>query len=234
MSDSEPETVPATGWPALRAALTRRPSRGQWIAAVLLLCLGFGVAAQVRVTQQDALAAARTSDLVRILDDLSAQRERLSAEEARLRATLSDLESGADQAQAAREATRERLETLRILAGSTAVTGPGVILTLSDRDGVLQASDLLDAVQELRDAGAEAIAVDGERVVVTTAFTDSADGIVVGDTVVRSPYVIEAIGPPDTLATGLSFPGGVLESVREAGAHGVVTSRESVQIPPVQ
>ena len=60
---------------------------------MLLLCLGFGVAAQVRVTQQDALAAARTSDLVRILDDLSAQRERLSAEEVRLRATLSDLES---------------------------------------------------------------------------------------------------------------------------------------------
>ncbi len=132
------------------------------------------------------------------------------------------------------EATRERVETLRILAGSTAVTGPGVILTITDRDGVLQASDLLDAVQELRDAGAEAIAVDGERIVVTTAIVDSADGIVVGDTVVRSPYVIEAIGPPDTLATGLSFPGGVLESVREAGANGIVTSRESLQIPAAE
>ena len=234
MSQAKPETTRPTGWPALRAALTRRPSRGHWIAAVLLLCLGFGVAAQVRVTQQDALAAARTSDLVRILDDLSAQRELLSAEEVRLRATLSDLESGADQAQAAREATRERVETLRILAGSTAVTGPGVILTISDRDGVLQASDLLDAVQELRDAGAEAIAVDGQRVVVTTALVDSADGIVVGDTVVQSPYVIEAIGPPDTLATGLSFPGGVLESVREAGAHGVVMTQEALQIPAVE
>ena len=114
------------------------------------------------------------------------------------------------------------------------MTGPGVILTITDRDGVLQASDLLDAVQELRDAGAEAIAVDGERVVVTTALVDSADGIVVGDTVVQSPYVIEAIGPPDTLATGLSFPGGVLESVREAGAHGVVMSQESLQIPAVE
>jgi uncharacterized protein YlxW (UPF0749 family) len=234
MSQAEPETTRPTGWPALRAALTRRPSRGQWIAAVLLLCLGFGVAAQVRVTQQDALGAARTSDLVRILDDLSAQRERLSAEEVRLRATLSDLESGADQAQAARDATRERIETLRILAGSTAVTGPGVVLTISDRDGVLQASDLLDAVQELRDAGAEAIAVDGERVVVTTALIDSADGIVVGDTVVRSPYVNEAIGPPDTQATGLSIPGGVLESVREAGAHGVVMSQETLQIPATE
>ena len=234
MSQLESESTRPTGWSAVRAALTGRPSRGQWIAAVLLLCLGFGVAAQVRVTQEDALAAARTSDLVRILDDLSAQRERLSAEEVRLRATLADLETGVDQAQAAREATRERVETLRILAGSTVVVGPGVVLTIADREGALQASDLLDAVQELRDAGAEAIAVDGERVVVTTAIIDSAEGIVVGDAVVQSPYVIEAIGPPDTLASGLSFPGGVLESVREAGAQGVVSRRDSLQIAPVE
>ena len=221
------------GWAALKGAFTQRPSRGQWIVAVLLFGLGFGVAAQVRTTQEDALSAARTSDLVRILDDLSEQRERLGSEEVRLRGALSDLESGADQAAAAREATQQRVETLRVLAGTTPVTGPGVILTISDRDHQLTAADLLDAIQELRDAGAEAIAVDDERVIVTTAVVDTADGIAVGGTVVRTPYVFEAIGPPDTLASGLAFPGGVLESVREAGAHGVVVRRESLQIPAV-
>ncbi|HEX5017191.1 MAG TPA: DUF881 domain-containing protein [Actinomycetes bacterium] len=232
--DDSNGNAPPTGWAAIKAAVTRRPSRGQWIVAVLLLCLGFGVAAQVRTTQQDALAAARTSDLVRILDDLSEQRERLSAEEVRLRATLSELESGADQAAAAREAARERAETLRILAGVTPVSGPGVSLTITDPDAQLDASDLLDAVQELRDAGADAIAVDGERVVVQTAIVDSAEGIVVGDTVLESPYQIDAIGPSDTLATGLSFPGGVLESVREAGANGTVARRESLLIPEIE
>ena len=78
---TEPKHPDCTGWSAVRHALSQRPSRAQWIVAVLLFGLGFGLAAQVRTTQQDALAAARTSDLVRILDDLSSQRERLGAEE---------------------------------------------------------------------------------------------------------------------------------------------------------
>jgi uncharacterized protein YlxW (UPF0749 family) len=231
--DNETARHTPTGWAALGAALSRRPSRGQWIVAILLLALGFGVAAQVRTTQQDALAAARTSDLVRILDDVSSQRDRLGAEELRLRETLSDLQSGADQAAAAREAAKERAETLRILAGVTPVVGPGISLTVSDPDGQLDAAALLDAVQELRDAGAEAIAINNARVVVQTAIVDTADGIAVGHTVVHSPYRIDAIGPSETLSAGLSFPGGVLESVREAGASGAVMRVTSLQIPAV-
>lgn len=223
-----------TGWAALRTALTRPPTRGQWIVAALLFCLGIGVAAQVRTTQQDALETARTSDLVRILDDLSSQRERLGSEELRLRDTLSDLQSGADQAEAARQAANERAETLRVLAGVTPVTGPGVTLTISDEQGQLDAAALLDSVQELRDAGAEAIAIDGQRVVVQTAVLDSPDGITVGGEVVAAPYVVDAIGPTDTLASGLSFPGGVIESVREAGADATVARRDAVQVPAVE
>jgi uncharacterized protein YlxW (UPF0749 family) len=199
--------------------------------AVLLFGLGFGLAVQVRTTQEDSLEAARTSDLVRILDDLAAQRDRLTAEEARLRATLVDLQSSADQAQAAREATRERIDSLLILSGQVPVTGPGVALTISDQDGVLEATDLLDAVQELRDAGAEAISIDGQRVVAETALTDTAEGIAVGGEVVESPYQVLAIGPPGTLAAGLSFPGGVEESIREAGATSAVVEREEIVIP---
>jgi uncharacterized protein YlxW (UPF0749 family) len=223
-----------TGWPAIREVLSRRPSRGQWVVALLLFGLGFGVAVQVSTTQQDALSAARTSDLVRILDDLGAQRDRLAAEEARLQATIAELESSADQSQAAREASRERLQNLRILAGVVPVTGPGVTLTVSDPEGRLESGDYLDAVQELRDAGAEAISVDGERVVATTAIVDTPDGITVGDTVLSSPVEIRAIGDPDTLAAGLSFPGGVLESVRETGAEGTVVERDVVDIAAIE
>ena len=223
-----------TGWAAIREVLSRRPSRGQWVVALLLFGLGFGVAVQVSTTQQDALSAARTSDLVRILDDLGAQRDRLAAEEARLQATIAELETSADQAQAAREASRERLQNLRILAGVVPVTGPGVTLTVTDPEGRLESGDYLDAVQELRDAGAEAISVDGERVVATTAIVDTPDGIAVGDTVLSSPVEIRAIGDPDTLAAGLSFPGGVLESVRETGAEGTVVERDVVDIAAIE
>ena len=222
------------GWGAIKAALSQRPSRGQWIVALLLFGLGFGLAVQVSTTQEDALSAARTSDLVRILDDLGAQRERLASEETRLEATIAELESGVDQAQAARAATKERLQNLRILAGVVPVAGPGVALTVIDPDGVLEAGDVLDAIQELRDAGAEAISVDGERVIATTAIVDTPDGVQVGDTTITSPIEIKAIGDPDTLAAGLSFPGGVLESVREAGAQGVVVESDRISIAAIE
>jgi uncharacterized protein YlxW (UPF0749 family) len=232
-TDVRDATTAPHDWAAIRAALIRPPSRGQWVVALLLLMLGFTLAVQVQTTQQDALGSARTSDLVRILDDLSAQRERLSAEESRLRANLAALVSGADQAQAAREATRERLESLRVLAGTVPVHGPGVVVTVTDPQGVLDSGDLLDAVQELRDSGAEAIAIDGVRVVATTPLVDTPEGIAVGDQVVDAPYEITAIGDPDTLAAGLSFPGGVVESVREAGASTAIVERQEVRIDAV-
>jgi uncharacterized protein YlxW (UPF0749 family) len=203
------------------------------VVALLLFGLGFGLAVQVSSTQQDALSAARTSDLVRILDDLAVQRERLAAEETRLQATIADLESSADQAQAARAATKERLQNLRILAGIVPVEGPGVTLTIVDPDDVMEAVDILDAVQELKDAGAEAISVDGERLIATTAIVDTPDGVKVGDTVIESPIEMKAIGDPSTLSAGLSFPGGVLESVREAGAQGVVVESDSLSIAAI-
>ena len=235
MATSEPPSPEESdkGWAAITAAITRRPSRAQWIVGVLLFGLGFGLAVQVSNTQQDALSAARTTDLVRILDDLGAQRERLATEQTRLEATLADLESSADQAQAARAATKERLRDLRILAGTVPVLGPGVTVTILDPDGNLAAGDILDAVQELRDAGAEAISVDGERVIATTAIVDTPEGVKVGETVVVSPIEIKAIGDPRTLGAGLSFPGGVLESVREAGAQGVVVEGDAVAIAAI-
>lgn len=202
--------------------------------ALLLFGLGFGLATQVRTTQQDALSGARTSDLVRILDDLSAQRDRLAAEETQLQATISDLKTSADQSQVARDASKERLQNLRILAGVVPVTGPGVTVVIADPESLLEASDVLDAIQELRDAGAEAISVDGGRVVATTAVVDAPEGIAVGDTVLISPIEIKAIGVPGTLAAGLSFPGGVIESVREVGAEAIVVERDVVDIDAVE
>lgn len=233
-TDPTPTEDSPSGWVAISRSLTKRPSRGQWVVAVLLFGLGFGLAVQVSTTQEDALSAARTSDLVRILDDLGAQRERLASEATRLEESIADLESSADQAQAARAATRERVQNLRILAGVVPVVGPGVTVTIVDPDGDLVAGDILDAVQELRDAGAEAISVDGERVVATTAIVDTAEGVKVGDTIVTSPIEIKAIGDPATLAAGLSFPGGVLESVSEAGAQGVVVEDEGVSIEAIE
>ncbi len=224
------EATTPDGWSRMREALRLDPSRGQFVVAVLLLMLGFALAVQVQSTQDSGLTNARTSDLVRILDDLGEQRERLTAEASRLEATLQELQTGADQAGAARDAARERLETLGILAGTLPAQGPGVELTVSDPTGDVMAADLLDAVQELRDAGAEAIQIDQVRVVGSTSIIDSPQGIIIDGELVAAPYAVSTIGDPPTLASALAIPGGVIESLTEAGARPSVTESADVRI----
>ena len=214
----------------LKDAFLSRPTRGQVVVAILFCALGFAFAVQVQSTQEDALTTARTSDLVRILDDLGEQRERLAGETASLEATLDDLRTGADRESAARQEARERLETLGILSGTVPAVGPGIVLTVSDPEGAVDAADLLDAVQELRDAGAEAIQINDVRVVGSTSFIDSSDGIVIDGEVATPPYLIRAIGDADTLSSALAIPGGVLEGLAESGAQATVAEGTRVAV----
>jgi uncharacterized protein YlxW (UPF0749 family) len=214
----------------LKDALVSRPTRGQVVVAILFCALGFAFAIQVQSTQEGALNAARTSDLVRILDDLGEQRERLAGEAASLQATLDELRTGADRESAARQEARERLETLGILAGTVPAVGPGIVLTVSDPEDAVDAADLLDAVQELRDAGAEAMQINDVRIVGSSSFIDSSDGIVIDGEVVAEPYLIRAIGDPDTLASALAIPGGVIEGLSESGARAVVAEGTRVAV----
>ena len=105
-------------------------------------------------------------------------------------------------------------------------------LIARDLDGGIEAADLLDAVQELRDAGAESIEISGQRVVVNTWFADPGEsgGVLVSGTLVSSPYTILAIGDAETLATALQIPGGVADSARTAGADVAIDQRDSLDI----
>ena len=124
---------------------------------------------------------------------------------------------------------------LGILAGTLAARGPGVELTISDVEGQVGADVLLDALQELRDAGAEAIEVStvtgpAVRVVASTSLVDVEGGVEVDGTRLVSPYRFRVIGESRTLAAALDIPGGVLDVLRQREAQGVVTQRSSVLI----
>jgi uncharacterized protein YlxW (UPF0749 family) len=90
---------------------------------------------------------------------------------------------------------------------------------------------LLDTVQELRDAGAEAIEISGVRIVAPTAFTGAARAIVISRQTVRPPYVVTAIGDPSTLAEAMRIPGGVVDSLAAHGGASVrITEKGSISI----
>jgi uncharacterized protein YlxW (UPF0749 family) len=229
----------------LRAVLRPRLRRVDVAVAVLLGILGFAAAVQVRSTQDEGvLASARQEDLVRILDDLTSRSARLRQEVSSLTATRERLTSGSGQEAAAIAEARRRAQVLGVLTGTVAARGPGVLLTVTDPEGKVGADILLDAVEEMRDAGAEAIEVEGSadpsgngaaagpavRVVASTAFVDADGGVRVGGTLLRAPYRFSIIGDPATIAAALAIPGGVVDNVEQAGGAAVVARRTALLV----
>ena len=193
--------------------------RRQVVVGLICVLLGFAVVGTAQTNDTTGvLATARESDLIQILDDLTQRRSRLEDETRALVSARDQLLSGSPEQVIAQ--TRARVDALSVLAGTVPVYGPGITVRLDDPQGVLDASVLLDTVQELRDAGAEAIDINGRRVVVNTWFADGrTSGISVSGITVRAPYVITAIGEGDTMAAALRIPGGVADAVNAAGAH---------------
>lgn len=233
--ESHPEDR-GIGRARLLAALRAKPSRGQLVAGVLCALLGFAVAVQVRANQDEGLSGLRQTDLVRILDDVTQRASRLQAEARDLEDTKAKVSGGSSGSLAALEEARQRSQTLGILAGTLAAEGPGIELTISDPEGKVGADVLLDALQELRDAGGEAFeigGVDGDRVrvIASTYISDGDDGgIVVDGVALQSPYRIRVIGDSRTLAGALDIPGGVLDVLSQSKAQGSVTQRAVVAI----
>ncbi|WP_432573102.1 DUF881 domain-containing protein [Kineococcus sp. SYSU DK005] len=226
--------APRSPWRRLWHAGRPRATRGQLLAGLLCAALGFGVVAQVRQNDAAGLGELRQSDLVRILDDTGERGDRLAEEVRQLEATREELTAGSDSAEAAARAARRRAEEYGLLAGTVPATGPGVVATVDDPAGAVRAASFVSLVQELRDAGAEAVQIGPVRVVASTAFEDPGagrgPGVLVDGTALAPPYEVRAIADPATLSTALDIPGGVRESLRQLGAQLSVSTPERVEV----
>ena len=228
----EPPSGPGATWRRIGAALRARPGRGQAVAALLCGVLAFAVVAQAHTTSAtNGVTAARPQDLLTILSDLQGRADRLRGQVADLQVTQARLAGGSAGTSAALAEARQRAQTLGILTGTLAARGPGVVLTVTDPRGSVRADVLLDAVEELRDAGAEALQLSGVRIVASTALVDAPGGIKIDATTVHQPYRLIAIGDPRTLESALGIPGGVLDTVAsQSGAHATVTTSPSLAV----
>lgn len=239
-ADDRHEVVPDTGRQRLRAALwPPRVSRAQLIVALLLCVLGLGLAIQVRsASDTGALRGARQEDLVRILTELDDRTQRLEDEKRSLETQRSELETSSNQAEEARKQTEQKAQQLGVLAGTVAAQGPGITLTISDPKGGVQADSLLDTLQELRAAGAEAIQINDVRVVADTYFTQGARGVEIDGRKVSQPYRFKVIGNPQDLEPALNIPGGVVQTLEKEQAKADVVRSQKIVVdtlrPPKQ
>jgi uncharacterized protein YlxW (UPF0749 family) len=222
------------------AATPRSGGRRSWHGAyaligVLLAILGFAIAVQVHQNSgYGSLSNLPEDDLIGILDNQNNRAERLRDQIAQLQEDLNRLQNSGDRNAAAQQQAKAEAEALGVLLGTLAATGPGITVKVTDPQHKLQAEDVLDIVEELRGAGAEAIQIGPVRVSTSTSFTDQ-DGEVAADGKTLSrPYTLSAIGGATTLETALNIPGGVAAAVRADGGELTVKEHSRLSITVVR
>lgn len=203
-----------------------RPGRGQFVVGLALFLTALLVVLTLRSqADQPEFGNARQADLIQLLDNVTAETRRLEDQIAELEAAREELVNGADRDAAARAEAERRLTQAQILAGTAAVEGPGIEIRIEDPGGNVTADLLLDAVEELRDAGAEVIQINDQvRLVQRSHFgTDSQGRPTVDNVTLRAPYVLDVIGDPATLEAGARFRGGLVSEVEGERVGGRVT-----------
>lgn len=217
------------------------PSRTVFGVLAVLLCLllGVAIATQVRQTDSgDSLDTARPADLLILLDSLQQREAALNIEVADLQRTLAQLQASGSSDQAAIENARTRLAALSILIGTVAATGPGVTLTIADPAQGVAPETMLDVINELRAAGAEAMEIRGQRngqqisvrIGVDTWVVGSPGALTVDSAVMGPVYSVLAIGDPPTLAAAMNIPGGAMDSIERVGGTMVVQQSDRVDV----
>jgi uncharacterized protein YlxW (UPF0749 family) len=215
------------------------PRRGRTVfgALAVLLCvlLGVAIATQVRQTNSgDSLDTARPADLLVLLDSLRQREATLSTEVAELERTLTALQASGSSDQAAIQNAQARLAALSILIGTVGATGPGVTVRIEDPGPGVAPQAMLDVLDELRAAGAEAIQIgDGHQAVragVDTWIVGAPGTLTVDGKILMPPYSVLAIGDPPTLAAAMNIPGGAVDSVKRVGGTMSVQQGDKVDI----
>jgi uncharacterized protein YlxW (UPF0749 family) len=225
----------------LSGVLRRGRSQLMFGALGALLCVLLGIAIVTQVRQNDSgdsLETARPADLLVLLDSLQQREAALNTEVADLQRTLASLQASGSSEGAAIENAQARLAALSILIGTVAATGPGVTLTIEDAAPGVAPETMLDVINELRNAGAEAIEIRGGegdpkvsvRVGVDTWVVGAPGALEIDRQTLNPPYTVVAIGDPPTLAAAMNIPGGAMDSVERVGGTMVVQQSDRVDV----
>lgn len=207
-------------------------NENRWILPVSVLSLVVGLMTAMAIVGQ-----ANRSNRVTLLDndartrlslgtlDLSADNEKLRSEIKVLRENNTRLEEAVASNSDSAAELNESLKATKAAAGLTEVEGPGVTVTLRDSTQapsealdvsgqIIHDTDVLRVINELRNAGAEAISVNNRRVGLGTNVRCVGTTILVDESRIASPVVIRAIGEADTLFGGINLPGGILSELK--------------------
>ena len=208
------------------------------ILGIMCLILTIGICVQIKTVNNNGITTSSNKEINNLKTQVLKMKEKyedsyskLEKAQAELEKTRKNITNNNEQL----KSLEEELKKYNVLLGTTEVTGPGVTITLTDADPkdpikffvdskelVIHNTDVLEVVNELKNAGAEAIEVNGQRIVESTAISCDGNVIAINGEKVSSTFVINAIGLPERLAT-LKRPGSYLETELEGKAHIITT-----------
>lgn len=207
---------------------TLTPDRRTWWATLFLLCailgamLGLSVRTQNVKQQQEKIASQQGSEvLIKANADLQRRVAQLQKDNGQL------VKSAPSDTDRMRQLSKD-LQKAQFLAGLTDVKGPGVIVTLNDSKkpavamppgfappNIIHDTDIAAFVNELKASGAEAISVNGQRIVAVSPIRCVGPTIMVNFTPQAPPFIIKAIGDAKTLKAGIELPGGAITPIHD-------------------
>ncbi len=196
--------------------------------AILFVLIGMLIFAQFRSESalRSARVAASGTDRAVLISGLVDANLKLREEVDSLRAKLAELERQGGSL----VVMVEELNRLKLITGTSEVSGPGITLTLSSP---VSATELQDMVNELKNSGAKAIALNGQRLIVSSAIVGTEAGIAVDGILLSRPFVFQVLGDPDTLRVALTRKGGMLASLQAAhpGFQAEIADAQTLVIP---
>jgi len=177
--------------------------------AMLIGLLAVGqLNSQARPIEISRLSATELSTLI---ETLTARNRELRSGLADIREQLRQYEVSGPQGESALQVSREDLRRITALGGLAAVDGQGILMNV---DGNLDAIALNDLINELRNAGAEAIAVDGIRITARSVATEGPRAMELDGVEVGEQFTLRAIGSPDGLLAAMERPGGIISQLK--------------------
>jgi uncharacterized protein YlxW (UPF0749 family) len=203
------------------------PQATLFAVAMLIGMLGVGqLNSQSRPIEVGRLSATELSTLI---ETLTARNRELRSGLADIRDQLRQYEVSGPQGESALQVSREDLRRITAFAGLGAVNGQGIVMSV---DGNLDAIAVNDLVNELRNAGAEAIAVDQVRITARSVASEGPRSIELDGVEVGEHFTIKAIGSPDGLLGAMERPGGIISQLKLfIKATIEITTAASLQLP---
>lgn len=198
----------------------------------MLLCCGIVI--QLNTIENAALSVGSSFEESELRDQVLRWKDKYDSAYENLERAEEELESQRQEALNRSENSNnieEELNTNNILMGTTEVAGQGVIVKLEDSIDLVHDLDIITIISELKNTGAEAISVNNQRIVSTTAITCDGNVVLVNGQKIGTPFTILAIGHSETLLGALARPGGYIELLNEDGVNAEIRKSNNITIP---